>query len=242
MINFTQLQTDFAHALRGDDWLRNVNIVTRHDLNNPDTLKLLPDKTLAAEVLCYITPRNGRKGCGVIVEVPEVSVASGNLPGPEFDLTLTCLILEDPMTNLGPATGTLKPADQVAQRILEVGHGWRVEPYGEFFARGASLREAADFEPLRAFRCQLNLKLPRTQTTRVALAESSISEDANVITLTVPDGAQIYYTLDATFPGPGNPAATIYDGPFTATAATVIRWAAYKEDELPSYVGHATVT
>jgi hypothetical protein len=242
MINFTQLQTDFAHALRGDDWLRNVNIVTRHDLNNPDTLKLLPDKTLAAEVLCYITPRNGRKGCGVIVEVPEVGVASGNLPGPEFDLALTCLILEDPVTNLAPQTGTLKPADQVAQRILEVGHGWRIEPHGEFFARGPSLREAADFEPLRAFRCQLNLKLPRTQTTRTALNQNSISEASGEITLTVPEGAEIYYTTDGTFPGPGNPAATIYSGVFTATAGTVIRWAAYKVDELPSFAGYATVT
>jgi hypothetical protein len=238
MIDFVQLQNDFAHCLLGDDWLRDVNIVTRYKLLLDDVKR--PDRTLAAETLAYLTPRNGRKGCGVIVEVPEVNVASGNLPGPEMGLLISCLILEDPFINYGPASGTLRPADQVAQRIIEVGHGWPLMPHGELYAKGAVLVAARDFEPLRAYRIGLNLRMPRTQTTRVA--EVTIAEDAGTVTLTVPSGATGYYTTDASFPGPGNPAATVYTAPFAVTAGTVLRWAAYEENKLPSAASHATVT
>lgn len=238
MTNFVQLQNDFAHALLGDAWLANVNVITRHALLLADLKRA--DRETAAEVLAYLTPRNGRKGCGIIVEVPEVSVASGNLPGPEFDLVLTCLILEDPITNNGPTTGSLKPADQVAQRIIEIAHAWGVEPLGEFYCKGSTLTAAKDFEPLRGFRCRCNLKLPRTQTTRTALP--TIAETGGAITLTVASGASAYYTTDASFPGPGNPGATLYTAEFTVATGTVVRWAAFADDQLPSSVGHVTVT
>lgn len=238
MTDLVQLQNDFAQALLGDDWLANVNVVTRWHLLDLDIKRA--DRELAAEVLAYLTPRNGRKGCGIIVEVPEVAVASGNLPGPEFDLAFVCLVLEDPITNQGPQTGTLKPADQVAQRILDVGHGWRVEPHGEFYAKGSAMVRAADFAPLRSFRTRLNLKLPRTQTSRAALP--AIAEDAGTITLTPASGVLAYYTLDESFPGPGNAKATLYSAPFTVDAGTVIRWAGFDPDKLPGYTGHAVVS
>lgn len=238
MTDLVQLQNDFAHALLGDEWLQDVNVITRWRLLDEDVKRA--DREYAAEVLAYLTPRNGKKGCGIIVEVPEVSVASGNLPGPEFDLSLVCLILEDPITNQGPQTGTLKPADQVAQRILDIGHGWQVEPLGEFYAKGSSMVRATDFEPLRAFRCRLNLKLPRTQTARAALP--TIAEDAGTITLTVADGVDCYYTTDSTFPGPGNPYAQPYAAAFTVDTGTIVRWAGFQTDKLPSYIGQVTVT
>jgi len=238
MIDFVQLQNDFAQVLQGDEWLRDINIVTRYKLLLDDVKR--PDRSLAIETLAYLTPRNGRKGVGIIVEVPEVQVASGNLPGPEMGLILSCLILEDPITNWGPQTGTLKASDQVAQRIIEVGHGWSLMPHGELYAKGATLVVARDFEPLRGYRVALNLRMPRTQTTRVAPVE--IAEDAGTITLTVPSGATGYVTTDGSFPGPGNPAAMIYGGPFGVTAGTVLRWAAYQEGLLPSAAGHAVVT
>lgn len=238
MIDFVKLQNDLAHVLLGDDWLRDVNIVTRWKLLLEDVKR--PDRELAAEVLAYVTPRNGRKGCGVIIELPELSVASANLPGPEFDLTVTCLVLEDPLVNYGPQTGTLRPCDQVAQRIIEIGHGWPLLPHGELYAKGATIVQAPDFEPLRAFRARLNLKMPRTQTTRVAPPE--IAESNGTVTLTPATGSECFYTLDGTFPGPGNPAAFRYAAPFTVTAGTEIRWAAYQTDLLPSAAQHATVT
>ena len=238
MIDFTKLQNDLAHVLLGDAWLQNVNIITRWNLLLEDVKR--PDRSLAAETLAYLTSRNGRKGCGIIIEVPELSVASPNLPGPEFNLVVTALVIEDPLTNYGPQTGTLLPCDQVAQRIIEVGHNWPLLPHGELYAKGASITQAQDFEPLRAFRARLNLKMPRTQTTRTAAPD--IAEAGGLITLTVPAEAVAWFTTDGSFPGPANKAATQYSAPFTVTAGTELRWAAYAEGQLPSPAQHATVT
>jgi hypothetical protein len=238
MIDFAKLQNDLAHVLCGDSWLGNVNIVTRWKLLLDDVKR--PDREMMIETLAYLTPRNGRKGCGIIVEIPELSVASPNLPGPEFDLSVVCLVLEDPLTNYGPQTGTLKPADQVAQRIIEVGHNWSLMPHGQLYAKGASIVPAQDFEPLRAFRARLNLKMPRTQTDRVAPV--AISEADGLITLTVPDGVTAYYSTDGSFPGPANPAARIYDAPVAVEVGSEFRWCAYQDGKLPSFAEHATVT
>jgi hypothetical protein len=68
--DFIQLQNDVAHALASDSFLANVNIVTRERLLIDSSR--LPDQTRKAEVLAYMTPRNNKFGCGVIVEKPEL--------------------------------------------------------------------------------------------------------------------------------------------------------------------------
>lgn len=240
--DFLKVQRYVAHALLSDEWLEHVNIATRdYILANASQL---PDETLAAEVLVYITPRNGREGCGVIVEKPIFRVDAPNLAGPQGDLVLTCLILSDRLANEGPVTGTNRPANQVGQRILEMCHNWRIHPAGAFYADANALQEAKEFAPLDAWRVNLRMKLPRAQNTQVA--EPTITADGLEITLACPTvDAEIFYTLDETMPAHqrgGNPGSTRYTAPFTVESGDVVTVCAYKTDLIQSNVVTSTIT
>lgn len=237
--DFVKLQNFVAHALLSDDDLSSVNIVTRERLLADESR--LPDRTLAVEVLAYLTVRNGRKGCGVIVEKPEFQVGHPNLPGPEGDIVLTCLVLEDRITNSGPVTGTQRPADQVSQRLMEVLHGYQMEGFGQLFCDANAMLAATDFEPLVGYRCAFRLRMPRGQTARVE--QPTISEESLSVTLAcATEEAMIYFTTDGSFPGPSNPGATLYAGPFDVEEGDVINAAAFKAGLAPSHVIQATVT
>jgi len=236
--NFIRLQNFVAHALLSDTELDSINIVTRETLIANESK--LPDKTLALEVLAYITIRNGRKGCGIIVEKPEFQVNHPNLPGPEGDILFTLLVLEDPITNNGPATGTLKPADQVSQRLLEVLHGLHMEGLGDMYADTQAMQVAQDFEPLRGYRVRFKLRMPRYQAERPAMPR--ITEDALTVTLSCStSAARIFYTLDESFPGPSNPGAVEYTEPFTVEVGDIINAAAFIAGSPPSHMIQATV-
>jgi hypothetical protein len=237
--NFIKFQNFVAHYLSSYNALDNVNIVTRETLLSSESR--LPDETLAVEVLAYITPRNGRVGAGIIVEKPGFEVGSPNLPGPEGDLTLELLILEDRLTNAGPTEGTGLAADQIGQIIMDALHWQQFEGFGQMFCDRNAMTEAKDFQPLSAYRLKFRLRMPRGQTTKVA--QPTITENAGTITLacTTVD-AQIYYTTDETFPGRSNAAALLYGVPFPVEVGTVINVAAYCDGLTPSHLIQATTT
>lgn len=239
--DFLKVQRYVAHALLSDEWLENVTVVTRDYLLANESR--LPDRTLAAEVLCYITPRNGRKGCGVIVEPPEFQVAVPNLAGPQGDLVQELLILSDRTVNEGPVTGTLRPANQVGQRILELAHGWRIRPAGAFYADVNALQPAKDFEPLDAWRVRLRMKLPRQQNAQVA--EPVIASAGLVVTLSCATAeAEIFYTTDETMPAHergGNPGSVRYTAPFTVESGDVVTVCAYKSGLIQSNIITSTI-
>jgi hypothetical protein len=233
MTDFTQLQLDFCFALLADDWLSGVNIITRERLYADQSR--LPDKSLAAEVLAYITPRNGKIGAGIIVEMPEFQVLDPSAPGPQGDIILTVLILEERGTNLSPTKGTGRYADQIAQKVLEIGHGWNLNFQSDFVADRNAIVPAKDFEPLHAYRVNIRLTLSRDQTTRVTTP--TITWAGNTVTLAnngATPNAAIWYTLDGSSPAPANPAATLYHGPFNINQNCVLRYAAFQPGWLPS--------
>ena len=244
MTDFIKLQKFIAGVLLSEPWFEHVNIITRDWLNSDDAIAQLPDQTLPNELLCFLTPRvavDGRRGCGVIVEIPEFQVSRPNLSGPQADLLITLLILEERTLNLSPTEGTLKVADQVAQKIHDVLHNLAIHPLGHLYADANAMTPANDFAPLRAFRVRLRMTNARTQTNRVATP--AISEEAGTVTLTCATAdSRIFYTKDASFPGVSNPAATEYSAPFTVTAGDEIYFAAYAADYVQSAVQHATIS
>lgn len=224
--DFLKLQDDGAHLLLSDGRLSSVNVVTREKLILDNSR--LPDQTLAAEVLAYLTERNGRKGAGVIVEKPEFSVSLPNVPGPQGDITLTFLVLEDPLENEAPDSGTLMPADQIAQCILDLGHLWALEGIGIFAAAADAMRAAKDFEPLRGYRVKLRSTSNRGQTQRICRVSITSAGDPLLVTLaTATAEADIWYVVGDGSPAPSNPAATKYADPFEAVAGSVVRAAAF---------------
>jgi hypothetical protein len=237
--DFIQLQNDVAHSLASDPTLANVNIVTRDRLLADSSQ--MPDQTLMAETLAYLTPRNGKTGCGVIVEKPELVAPLPNVPGPQGDLVIVCLVLEDPFQNLG-VNGTLMPADQVAQKIQDICHLWNVEGLGMWRADTNAISAARDWEPLRAFRSRMRIANNRGQSQRVERVNSSVG--GGTLTLTCATaGAAVYYSKNGAFPGPSNTAAgaVLYAAPFAVSVGDVVRAAAFKTGMVGSPVTRFTV-
>lgn len=234
MTDYVQLQEDLYHLLLSAGTLADINVVQHRRLR------------LAAELeisTLWQMPRNGKAGCGVLVNMPEVQVGHANLPGPEFVTTISFSVVEEPNLNFAPG-GTQLSAEEVAQRVAELLHGYAGGNWGgALFAKGAVVTPDTDFpEGLLAYKVTLNLRLVRTQTARVATPTVSIDGE-NLTTLACATaGAAIYYTLDGSFPGSGNPAATLYSAPFTPEVGQELRWAAYLSGLLPSEAVHATVT
>lgn len=222
--DFNQLQRDLAHALLSDAWLEHINVVTRDELLLQGSS--LQDQTLAVETLVYLTDRNARRGCGVIIEKPAIESPLENVPGPQGDIVLTCLVLEDPLENEAPATGTLKPADQVGQKILDIAHLWSIEGVGMFRADRNSMSDAPEWEPLRAYKIRLRITANRGQSTRVA--RIVMTQDVQTISLAcATPNVQLCYTLDGTTPGESNPASIVYAAPFVVPAGTMVRAAGF---------------
>lgn len=250
--DFNALQRDHAHILLSDPWLSEVNIVMRAELLEDTALARLPDQTYAAEVLAYITPRNqasGRIGCGIIVERPRFNVISPNVTGPQAELTAEFLILCNPLENEAPSSGTLRPGDEVAQRILDLLHLHADDGVGTF--AGSTIVAADDFAPLDAWRVRLTATVKRLQTTRVARVTSSIASGECTLTCTTSE-ASIWFTLagqdaDGNWLEPGPPApsntgggAQLYAAPFAVTSGQIIRACAFKQNLNPSPITRVT--
>jgi len=189
----------------------------------------------------WLTPRNGRSGCGLIVEMPTVSVRYANLPGPEHTYGISVVAVEEPGINFAPSTGTLLSAEEVAEIALDCLSPLLIYDVGQLHPAQRAIVEAPEFENVVAYRVALNCQSLRTGPSRCVLP--AIAEDAGLVTLTANHASDlVYYTLDETLPGPANPGAVLYSAPFAVTAGQIIRWAAYRAALVGSDVGRNTVT
>lgn len=232
MTDLVQLQEDITLGLQSWDALANINIVQDRKLR-------LQQQTDAA--LICLALRNGRKGCGVLVEMPTIEVPHQAAPGPQTQLVVTAAVVEDPTINLAAKTGTLLDAETVARFVLMFLHGWLLEGKGELFADQRAIEPTRDFPGKVAYRVACPVKLQDTVMQR--LSTPSIAEPTPLtlsLTSDNPD-AEIYYTTDGSFPGQANPVAVQYADPFAVEAGTLVRWAAFKPGLLPSAVGSATI-
>lgn len=232
MTDLVLMQDDIALGLESWDVLASVNIVQDR--------KLRLKQQVNADLIC-LALRNGRKGLGVLIEMPTIEVPSASAPGPQTDLLVSCVVIEEPLINFAPKTGTLMDAETGARYVLMFLHGWLLEGKGELFADRRAIAPTDDFPGKVAYRVTCPVKLSDTVMER--LSTPAIVEDSPLtisLTHAVPDVA-MFYTLDGSYPGNANPAATPYEAPFTVEAGTLVRWSAFKPGYLPSAVGNATI-
>ena len=228
MVNLVQMQADGAGALLSDGRLGSVNVVQYR--------KLRAQSEVDASAI-YAVPRNGKAGAGVLMEMPTLVVPKPNLPGPSGQFVVTCVALEEPNMNMEPTTGTLVSAEDIAQIVLEILHGLVIEGVGALYADERPIVPADEFAGLVGYRITLRLASLRPQTERVA-TPTIVEQGLQVTFACATAGAAIYYTMDGSFPGPGNPEALRYASSFTMTGA-VLRWAAYLAGMVGSNVGEA---
>ena len=231
MIDLVKLQEDWTFKLQSEPALENINIIQLRKL------------VIASQIdfkLLTLTARNGRSGCGAVIEMPTFNVPSQNAPGPMGSFELTVLVAEMPTINMAGATGTLQSAEEVAMRIMEIGHRFFIRDAAEFVASKNAM-EPAEFEPGHvAYRVRFAFLHSPTPATRCSIP--TISETNGLVSLACEtSGADIYYTTDDTFPGPANPSATRYTAAFQVDSGTVVRVAAYKDGLTGSDIDRATI-
>lgn len=235
MTNFVQLQDDITQVLLSCDLLANINVMQYRKLRIQSEVDLS---------LVFMTPRNGRLGCGLMVEMPTMQVEHPNLPGPPSILGCSVVAMEEPNLNLDPTQGTLMPAEDAVQIALEEIHDLLIEGLGELVGaqnrnQHRAIEPVNEFEGVVAYRASASMSCPRTPRQRVLLP--TIQEAALVVTLTCGTaGAEIRYTVDGTCPAPSNPGSVIYAEPFDLNSSDrpiTLRWAAFKGGLRQSYIG-----
>lgn len=232
MTDWVTLQDDLTNVLLSTDFLANINIVQLRKLRLQNEIN---------QAVIYTRTRNGRSGCGVLVEMPTCECKRPNVTGPVLDLVCPFLIAEQPAINMNVKTGTLLSAEEVAQRVLEVTHLWQNEGMGGLVSSPKPIEPVEYIAGVVAYRVRLQLLNPRAQTARVLNVTSSVT-DLEVTLACATTGAEIYWTPDESFPGMSNPGATKYSAPFTVASGTIVRAAAYATDYLPSNVKRFTVS
>ncbi len=181
MNDFVELQEDLTQGLLAEPGLRFINVVQYRKLR------------LQSEIdwsTVYTTPRNGRAGCGILVEMPAFEVLHPNVSGPVGNLVLSCVALEEPNLNFGPATGTQMSAEAVSRFILDSSHQWEIGGAGVMSAVREAIRglwrtedlrgvmgpgtlrdaiwDAQRFEGLVAYRVKLQMQAEATPVARVS--------------------------------------------------------------------------
>lgn len=232
MINLVKLQEDLTFKLLSEAALERINIVQLR--------KLVIESRLEIKLLT-LTPRNGRIGCGAVVEMPALTVPSPNAPGPEGEFLISVLVLENPLYSMMATTGTLLQAEETALRVLEIGHRFFLRDVAEFNAAKNAVEPVESEKGLVAYRVTFGFRHAATPAARVEVPV--VSDTGGLVTLTCATAeADIYYTTDDSFPGSGNPAAQRYLEPFTVDNDTVLRVAAYRSDLTGSDVDRGTIT
>jgi hypothetical protein len=223
-------KSDLYYRLLGDELLAPVSILIddEHDMAN--------------RALVDAGPRNVRAGkTGASVTVSAVAVLtlnSGETPTPLMSLSCVLEVMEDVIINAG-TDGTGLNAGEIVARLIQLLHqshfdnrftGLRLAPSAPIVEidaeknghRGYAVTFVAD---------QLNFNVIATCSSVI------IDDDDGVVTLTCPtSGTTIYYTIDGSYPGSGNTAATVYTVPLTPSSGVTIRAAAQKTGLNPSKI------
>lgn len=229
MIDLVQLQEDVYGLLMSAPALASVNIVQER--------RFLVQSQVELDAV-WSTPRNGRSGNGVLIEMPALNVTGKNSIFPANLLAVPLVAFQNGDAALTPETGSGLYAEHLAMLLLDLLHHQELKGIGTLYAEEKAVEPARDYEFVNAYRATLFLKTSQTNQTQRCLPVT-ITNNAGSITLACATaGAEIYYTTDGSTPvksdaldpingGSINPASTRYTGAFAANSGDRVRAAAF---------------
>lgn len=219
-----KIKYDVYHRLLGDEGLATVPILIddEHTAEDRDKLEAGPGNE-----------RAGKTGaCITVLAVAVTGLGTGETPTPQMDVAIEIEAVEDVLINAS-ADGTGINAAEIVARLVQTLHlahfddrftGLRLAEKGPI----AELLPEADRVGHRGY--LVRFEASSAMFARVASCNSvAASVAAGLCTLTTgTSGATIYYTLDGSYPGSGNPSALTYSVPFAVTPGALVRAAAQK--------------
>jgi hypothetical protein len=208
---------------------------------------------VAAEVqkrLPHLTPKNGKYGCGGLVNMATLRGHSPNVTPPMGDWIQTIDVIERPPLNFD-VNGTMIEDIRLARLIRSALHGFNILGLSVLYQDDIAIQAIPDADQLwegcTAQRVSFQLpNIPEDFYSRSVMPQIAFA--GGVCTLTAGTaGDAVWFTTDGTFPGPGNTAgangactAAIYAAPFAAATGIVVRAAAWGAASLGSDVNQST--
>jgi hypothetical protein len=189
---------------------------------------------------------SGKVGAGAIIQIPTLLFPKPNSLQRERIYSIG--IYEEPNRNFTPAAGgfaggTMRAADDWADVVLDFMWNWRLWRAGGLVPETRAVVPDDQFAEagIIGMRAVCVLRQERQQPARCATPQIAVSP-LDVVTLTVADGSDIWYTLDGfsspspatTGSLPGETAAAKYAAPFQAQPGTIIMCAAWPNANTPN--------
>ena len=236
MIDLIQVQRDVFGLLMSAPQLATVNLVEER--------QFIVQSEIEMDAV-WQTVRNGRSGCGILIEEPDVISDSPNVSGPVQSVELSFVCFQNGDAAFGDLGSGLFAA-QMEQFILDILHQQCFTKWGTIQVQRNFSSPARDYPGINARRVKLVVTPKGTaQTPRTAIVTVTVA-GGNATLACATAGSAIYYTLDGSFPSnpavaikplsvtdatpagePVNPNSTLYAAPFAAPSGTLIRAAAW---------------
>jgi hypothetical protein len=193
--------------------------------------------------VAHLTGKNGRKGCGLTVRMPSIRGIQPDVTPAQGEVLVAVDVVENPEINFN-AGGTQVTAEEAARAARAALHQFAIEGKILLYQEEKAMEPLAGLEKeypgCLGYRVLLRGRMSEAGAGKCALPE--IAAPAQTVSLSTTDeGAVIYYTTDGSFPGSGNAAALVYEGPFAVASGTVVRWASYLAGFYGSDAGEATI-
>lgn len=208
-LNTYQVQRDLEQMFLSAYSLRNVTV--RSELK-------MWQQSVTDESVLWTTFRNGKTGAGILVEMPHADNPAKSVSGPQLDWTFPIRLIEQRDVNMG-SQGTGISSEALIELIMGLVHLYADANMGTL--------SVTTVEPITGYPGCIAYRI----NTQVVKAKNPVVQRINLPVITINGGsvslscndlsANMYFTLDGTFPGPGNdgseganlvPSGAAYDG------------------------------
>lgn len=200
-------------------------------------------QTRVDEALNCLRLKAGKGGAAVTFLMPTGDTERPNVSGPQMRFIYTARVQEHPVLNFGPK-GTHKSAEEIALHTLQLLHLAMLNG-GNCLAADPATLTPAELEgkityDVRLF-AQGGLAAPSKVAFPIIAPRSGAAPQEVAITCGTP-GAEIWYTVDGSYPSSRCPTARKYSGAFTLSSACTLRAAADLAGYQQSDVAQVTYT
>lgn len=161
-----------------------------------------------------IAAQNGKLGAAILVDLPTGDVPNLETVGPDIRLGFAVRVFENPLINMG-AQGTGISAEDLMLSVLNLNHRWFIQRMGStMICDKTPFRALKEFlaKKILAYDCQFILRMQLQGPVKTPIPIIT-GDSVNGVTITGIPGAQVWYTLDGTYPWSGNAAAILLDMP-----------------------------
>jgi hypothetical protein len=234
-----QLQLDCFGRVSAADYFSDVEVI--HDRPRSADAAILIE-TRIDNVLAGLNKKNGKAGAVVRVLMPAFDVPEPEMPGPYGERIIILRSIENPMVNMG-TNGSGKSAEDIADNVLAELNDFRPGPFDILYSARRAIEPVEALLKKGQIAYDVSLRQKGGLTPVIKAAMPTIAQDESGVALTsATDGASIYYTIDGSYPWPGNDQAILYDAPFAVEPPLSLRAIAYATGFHASDVASADIT